>query len=173
MNPHLPWLLRWSCLFHCFNVFWRCIAVRILQQNSAVLLLVSDMQKYVFVSEGTRKCLEKRKYQQIPGLLLKHTCVMMQIEIAWWAPFIYAAPMEPAEMDWFFSFLSGFSFTTIHEPQDCRERGRAFLLTSHQQYYLLHRHLEISRVITTESSPLQIGSSQTQIRKLWFPSASH
>ena len=104
MNPHLPWLLRWNCLFHCFNVFWRCIAVRILQQNSAVLLLVSDTQKYVFVSEGTRKCLEKRKYRQIPGLLLKHTCVMMQIEIAWWAPFIYAAPMEPAEMDWFFFF---------------------------------------------------------------------
>ena len=26
-----------------------------------------------------------------------------------------------------FFFLSGFSFTTIHEPQDCRERGMAFL----------------------------------------------
>ena len=26
-----------------------------------------------------------------------------------------------------FFFLSGFSFTTIHEPQDCRGRGRAFL----------------------------------------------
>ena len=27
----------------------------------------------------------------------------------------------------FFFFLSGFSFTTIHESQDCRERGRVFL----------------------------------------------
>ena len=26
-----------------------------------------------------------------------------------------------------FFFLSGFSFTTIHESQDCRGRGRAFL----------------------------------------------
>ena len=26
-----------------------------------------------------------------------------------------------------FFFLSGFSFTTIHEPQDCKGRGRVFL----------------------------------------------
>ena len=27
----------------------------------------------------------------------------------------------------YFFFLSGFSFTNIHESQDCRGRGRAFL----------------------------------------------
>ena len=32
-----------------------------------------------------------------------------------------------SEMDGNFFFLSGFSFTTIHESQDCRGRGRAFL----------------------------------------------
>ena len=29
-----------------------------------------------------------------------------------------------------FFFLLGFSFTTIHESQDCRGRGRAFLISS-------------------------------------------
>ena len=29
--------------------------------------------------------------------------------------------------DVFFFFLSGFSFTNIHESQDCRGRGSAFL----------------------------------------------
>ena len=37
----------------------------------------------------------------------------------------------------------------------------------------LHRHLDISRAITAESSPLYIASSWTQTRNLWFPSASH
>ena len=50
-----------------------------------------------------------------------------------------------------FFFLSGFSFTNIHESQDCRERGRAFL---------------------AESSPLHIASSRTRTGNLWFPSAS-
>ena len=29
-----------------------------------------------------------------------------------------------------FFFLSGFSFTTIHKPQDCKGKGRAFQLLS-------------------------------------------
>ena len=72
----------------------------------------------------------------------------------------------------FFFFRSGFLFTTIRESQDCRGRGRAFLLTPHYHFYRLHRHLYISRAITAESSPLHIGSSRTQTGKLWFPSAS-
>ena len=52
-----------------------------------------------------------------------------------------------------FFFLSGFSFTTIHEEE-------GISLTPHYYLHLLHRHLDISRVVTTESSPLHIGSSQ-------------
>ena len=44
-----------------------------------------------------------------------------------------------------FFFLSGFSFTNIHESQDS-----------------LHEHLDISRAITAESSPLHIASSRTR-----------
>ena len=45
-------------------------------------------------------------------------------------------------------------------------------LTSLYQVHPLHRHVDISRVITAESSPLHIASSQTRIGNLWFPSAS-
>ena len=48
-------------------------------------------------------------------------------------------------------------------------------LTPHyhfHHFHLLHRHLDISRAITAESSPLHISSSWTRTRKLWFPSTS-
>ena len=56
----------------------------------------------------------------------------------------------------FFFFLSGFSFTTIHKPQGCRGRGRAFSLIPHYHFHPPHRHLDISRAITLDSSPLHI-----------------
>ena len=55
----------------------------------------------------------------------------------------------------FFFFLSGFSFTNIHDSRDSRGRG----------------HLDISRVITAESSPLHIAGSRTRTGNLWLPSA--
>ena len=82
-----------------------------------------------------------------------------------------------------FFYLSGFSFTTTHESQDCRGRGRAFFnsssrpltnhrtageggghsLTPHYHFHPLHRHyLDISRTITAESSPLHIRNSRSR-----------
>ena len=52
-------------------------------------------------------------------------------------------------------------------------QGLAVSLTSHYQFHLLQRHLDISQLITPESSPLHIASSQTQTENLWFPGASH
>ena len=49
-----------------------------------------------------------------------------------------------------------------------QENGEGISLTPHQ----LHRHLDISWAITTESSPLHIASSRTRTGNLWFPSAS-
>ena len=40
------------------------------------------------------------------------------------------------------------------------------------RFHRLHRHLDISRVIAAESSPLHIASSRTQTEKLQFPDAS-
>ena len=54
-----------------------------------------------------------------------------------------------------FFFLSGFPFTTIHESNDCRGRGMA---SPHYHFHPLHRHLDISQVITAGSSPLHIAA---------------
>ena len=45
-------------------------------------------------------------------------------------------------------------------------------LTSLYDFYPLYRHLDISRVITAESSTLDIGSSRTRTGNLWFSIAS-
>ena len=50
--------------------------------------------------------------------------------------------------------------------------GEGVYLTPLYHFHPLHRHLDISWAITTESSPLHIASSQTRTGNLWFPSAS-
>ena len=42
---------------------------------------------------------------------------------------------------------------------------------THYHFHPLHRHLDISRAITAESSPLHIASSQIRTGNLWFLSA--
>ena len=41
-------------------------------------------------------------------------------------------------------------------------KGESISLTPHYHFHPLHRHFDISRVITAESSPLHIGSSRTR-----------
>ena len=48
--------------------------------------------------------------------------------------------------------------------QDKRE---AISITPLYHFYSLHRHLDISWVITAESSPLHLASSRTQTGNLW------
>ena len=45
-------------------------------------------------------------------------------------------------------------------------------LTPHYHFHLLHRHLDISRSITAESSPLHIANSRTQTENLWLASCA-
>ena len=52
-------------------------------------------------------------------------------------------------------------------------KGEGISLTPRYHFYSFHRHLDISWVITAESSPLHIGCSQTQTGNLWFPSRSY
>ena len=56
-------------------------------------------------------------------------------------------------------FFSKFSFRNIHDPQDSRGRERL------SKSSLLHKHLDINRAITAESSPLHIASSRISRRK--------
>ena len=51
-------------------------------------------------------------------------------------------------------------------------KGEGISLTPHYHFHPLHKHLDISRAITAESSPSLIGGSRTQTRNPWFPSAS-
>ena len=46
-------------------------------------------------------------------------------------------------------------------------------LTLRYHFHPFHRHLDISRAITAESSPLHMASSWTQTGNLSLPSASH
>ena len=54
-----------------------------------------------------------------------------------------------------FFFLSGFSFTTIHDPHDSMARGRLFL------YLLSATSTNFTDYYTAESSPLRVASSRT------------
>ena len=68
----------------------------------------------------------------------------------------------------FFSFWVFFHKhlqTFIHE-------GEGISLTHHYPFHPPHRHLDFSRAITAESSPLHIDSSRTWTGNLWFPSTS-
>ena len=51
-------------------------------------------------------------------------------------------------------------------------KGEFISLTPHYHFHPLHGHLDMSRAITAESSPLHVGSDRTRTGNLWFPSAS-
>ena len=48
-------------------------------------------------------------------------------------------------------------------------KGEGNSLTPHYHFHPLHRHLDISRAINAERSPLHIAESWTWTGNLWFP----
>ena len=48
-------------------------------------------------------------------------------------------------------------------------KGEGISLTPHYHFHPLHRHLDISRIIAAEISPLHIASSRTRTGNLGFP----
>ena len=74
----------------------------------------------------------------------------------------------------FFSFfLSGYFLFHEHSRftgHQGKEEG--IYLTPLYHFHPLHRHLDISRAVTAEGSPLHIASSRTGARNLRFSSAS-
>ena len=71
----------------------------------------------------------------------------------------------------FFFFYLGFLSRTFTIRGTARE-GEGIYLTPLYHFHPLHRHLDISRAITAESSPLHIAGSRTRAGNLCFPSAS-
>ena len=70
-----------------------------------------------------------------------------------------------------FFFYLGF-FHVHSRLRDQQRKGEAICVTPLYHFHWLHRHLDISRAITAECSPLHIASSLTLTGVLWFPSAS-
>ena len=73
----------------------------------------------------------------------------------------------------FFFYFSIWVFFHDHSRiTGLQGKGEGISLTPHYHFHPLHRHLDISRAITAESSHLHIASSRTRTGNLWFPSAS-
>ena len=73
----------------------------------------------------------------------------------------------------FFFFFSIWVFFHEHSRFTGQQgKGEGIYLTPLYHFHPLHRHLDISRAIAAESSPLQIAGSRTRTGNLWFPSAS-
>ena len=72
----------------------------------------------------------------------------------------------------FFLYLGWVSFHNHSRITVLQGKGEDISLTPHYHFHPLHRHLDISRAITAESSSLHIGSTRTRTGNLWFPSAS-
>ena len=88
------------------------------------------------------------------------------------SPFTIAFLRETSEF--FFSFYVGFLSRTFKNHRTAEE-GRGYFINSSlplPYFHQLHRHLDNSRAITAESSPLHVASSWTRTGNLWFPSAS-
>ena len=71
----------------------------------------------------------------------------------------------------FIFFYLGFLSRTSTNHRTAGEIG-AISLTTHYHFHSLHRHLNISREIAAERSPLHIAGSRGRPGILWFPSAS-
>ena len=71
----------------------------------------------------------------------------------------------------FFFFYPGFLSQTFINHRTAR-KGEDISLTPHYHFHPLHRHLDISQVITAQNSPLRIASSRTRTGNIWFRSAS-
>ena len=70
------------------------------------------------------------------------------------------------------NFFSIWAFHKHSQFTGQQGNGKAISLRPLYNFHLFHRHLDISWVITAESSPLHIASKQTQTRNLWIPSPS-
>ena len=76
----------------------------------------------------------------------------------------------------FWCFFSVWVFfhedSRITGEREGQRKGKGIFLTPHYHFRPLHGHLDISRAITAESSPVHIASSRALTGNLCFPSAS-
>ena len=76
---------------------------------------------------------------------------------------------QDLELFLFFFFFTIWIFFHKHSRiTGLQGKVESIPLTPHYYFYPLHRHLDISRAITAENSPLHIASSQARTGNLWF-----
>ena len=68
-------------------------------------------------------------------------------------------------------FLIWIFFNEYSQFTAQQAKGEAISLTPPYHFRQLHGHLEVSRAIAAESSPLHIASSWIRTENFWFPSA--
>ena len=73
----------------------------------------------------------------------------------------------------FFVFSIWVFFHEHSEFTGQQGKGEGIYFTPLCHFLPLHRHLDISRVITAESSPLNIASSRTRTGNLWLTVGKH
>ena len=117
-----------------------------------------------------KKLLYIKEYKnEISHLFLFYFNFWPATEKCYYCPFWWVAKIIHNE-SFFFSIWvffhkhSGFTWQ--------QGKGKSIYLTPLYHFYLLHRHLDISRAIAAESSPLHIAIRRTQTGNLLFPSAS-
>ena len=72
----------------------------------------------------------------------------------------------------FIYFSMGVFFHNHSWTTGLQGKGEGISLTPHYHFHLLHWHLDISWVISAESSSLHIAMSRTRTGNLWFRSTS-
>ena len=73
----------------------------------------------------------------------------------------------------FFFFFSIWVFFHEHSRITGLPGKEGISLSPHYHFHPLHKHLDISRAITAETSPLHIASNRTRTWTLWIPNVSH
>ena len=102
--------------------------------------------------------------------ILQFTRLLDSIGLCW---FSALCSSKLARHIYYFIFFSTWVFFHEHSRFTGQQgKGEGIYLTPLYHFHPLHRHLDISRAITAESSPLHIAGSRTRTGNLWFPSAS-
>ena len=104
-------------------------------RDSLALPLVS-CESWIFVKK------KKNRYKKN----IQYTAISIAMEE------VYSAANRNNSFSFLFFFLSGFSFTNIHDSQDSKGKGEGICLNPLYLLHRLHRHLDISRAITAECS---------------------
>ena len=107
-----------------------------------------------------------------PKNLLKKRFCHMCFPVKFRRTPFYEAPPNDCFFFLFFFFSIWVLFHGHSRITGQQGKKEGISLTRHYHFHPLHRHLDISRAITADSSPLHIGSSRTRTGKLLFPSAS-